>query len=69
MSVSGLKLPLKQFVEQTVAAAVDKLGLEKPDAVVEKLGVRWHGGKLVLHRPIRRCKPRKSRSKLFSTKS
>ena len=49
VSASGLNLPLKQFVEQTVAAALDKLGLEKPDAVVEKLGVRWHGGKLVLH--------------------
>jgi hypothetical protein len=49
LSASGLNLPLKQFVEETVAAALDKLGLGKPDAVVEKLGVRWHGGKLVLH--------------------
>jgi hypothetical protein len=49
MSASGLNLPLKQFVEETVAAALDKLGLGKPDAVVEKLGARWHGGKLVLH--------------------
>jgi hypothetical protein len=48
-SVSGLNLPLKQFVEQTLDAVVQKLGLEKPDSVVEKLGVRWHGGKLVLH--------------------
>ncbi len=49
MSASGLNLPLKQFVEQTVAAAVEKLGLEKPDSTIEKLGVRWHGGRLVLH--------------------
>ena len=49
ISASGLTLPLKQFVEQTVAATLDKLGLEKPDAAIEKLGVRWHGGKLVLH--------------------
>ena len=48
-TVSGLNLPLKQFIEQTVDAAVVRLGLEKPDAVVEKLGVRWHGGKLVMH--------------------
>jgi hypothetical protein len=47
--VSGLNLPLKQFIEQTVDAAVVRLGLEKPEAVVEKLGVRWHGGKLVMH--------------------
>jgi len=49
MVASGLNLPLKQFVEQTMDAAVQKLGLEKPDSVVEKLGARWHGGKMVLH--------------------
>jgi hypothetical protein len=48
-AVSGLGLPLKQFVEQTLEAAVQKLGLQKPDSVVEKLGVRWHNGKLVMH--------------------
>jgi len=48
-SVSGLDVPLKQFVEETLAVAVAKLGLEKPDSVVEQLGLRWHGGKLVLH--------------------
>jgi hypothetical protein len=48
-AVSGLNVPLKQFVEQTLAAAVAKLGLEKPDSVVEQLGLRWHGGKLVMH--------------------
>jgi len=49
MAASGLEIPLKQFVEQPVATAVEKLGLEKPDSVVEKLGLRWHGGKLVMH--------------------
>jgi hypothetical protein len=48
-SVSGLNLPLKQFVEQTVAAALAKLGLDRPDTVIEKLGIRWHGGRLVMH--------------------
>jgi hypothetical protein len=48
-AVSGLNLPLKQFIEQTVDAAVVRLGLEKPESVIEKLGVRWHGGKLVMH--------------------
>ena len=48
-AISGLDVPLKQFVEETLAAAVAKLGLEQPDAVVEQLGLRWHGGKLVLH--------------------
>jgi hypothetical protein len=49
VAVSGLIVPLKQFIEQTLAAAVAKLGLEKPDSVVEQLGLRWHGGKVVLH--------------------
>jgi hypothetical protein len=49
LAASGLTVPLKQFVDETVAAAIAKLGLEKPDLVVEQLGVRWHGGKLVLH--------------------
>ena len=49
VAVSGLAVPLKQFVEQTLEAAVAKLGLEKPDSVVEQLGLRWHGGKLVMH--------------------
>jgi len=48
-AVTGLEMPLKLFVEQTLDAAVRKLGLEKPDAVVELLGARWHGGKAVLH--------------------
>jgi hypothetical protein len=47
--VSGLNVPLKHFIEQTLDAAVARLGLEKPDAVIEKLGIRWHGGKLVMH--------------------
>lgn len=48
-TVTELTLPLKQFVEQTLDAALAKLGLEKPDAEIQKLGVRWHGGKAVLH--------------------
>jgi hypothetical protein len=49
LAASGLEMPLKQFVEQTLDAAVAKLGLQKPDSVVEQLGLRWHGGKLVMH--------------------
>ena len=49
VNVSGLSVPLKQFVEQTLTAAIQKLGLEKPDSVVEQLGLRWHGGKVVMH--------------------
>jgi hypothetical protein len=48
-AVSGLNVPLNQLVKETVAAAITKLGLEKPDTVVEQLGLRWHGGRLVMH--------------------
>jgi hypothetical protein len=48
-SVSGLEVPLKQFVESAVESVLTGLGYEKPDAVIEQLGVRWHKGKMVLH--------------------
>lgn len=48
-TVQGLEVPLSQIIQQTLAAALDHLGLEKPDAVVEQLGARWHRGKAVLH--------------------
>ena len=49
VAVSGLNVPLKQFVDETLAQAIRQLGVEKPESVVEKLGIRWHNGKLVLH--------------------
>ena len=48
-ALRGLEIPLAQFVQQTVTTTLDKLGLEKPDAQVERLGARWHNGKMVLH--------------------
>jgi len=48
-AISGLEMPLKQFLSQAVAETVDKLGLERPDAAVGKLGARWHSGKVVMH--------------------
>jgi len=47
--IGGLSVPLKQFVEDTLASAVVKLGLERADGSIEKLGTRWHNGKVVLH--------------------
>jgi len=48
-AVSGLNVPLAQFISDTVAETISKLGLEKPESLVEKLGARWHNGRLVLH--------------------
>ena len=47
--VSGLEIPLAQFIEQTAQAVVKELGLEKPESVVEELGARWVNGRMVLH--------------------
>ena len=47
--VRGLDVPLAQFVQQTVDATIQRLGLEKPDLFFQKLGARWHKGKAVLH--------------------
>jgi hypothetical protein len=47
--VSGLSVPLNTLIKQTVEAAVDALGIEKPQAVVEQLANRWRRGRLVLH--------------------
>ena len=49
MAVSGLEVSLRQFVEAIVESSIDRLGVEKPDAVVDQLGARWHKGKAVLH--------------------
>ena len=48
-AISGLDVPLRQFVESAVEAVLGRLGFEKPDAVVEQLGARWHKGRAVLH--------------------
>jgi hypothetical protein len=49
MAVSGLEIPLKQFVEASIESVLDRLGYENPNAVINALGVRWHKGKLVMH--------------------
>jgi hypothetical protein len=48
-TVSGLEIPLKQFVESMLESVLGRLGYEGPNAVVEQLGARWHKGKAVLH--------------------
>jgi hypothetical protein len=48
VSVTGLNLPLDQFVQQTAEAIIDRLGIERPDSVIHELGVRWKGGKMLL---------------------
>jgi hypothetical protein len=48
-ALRALDMPLKQLVADTVETVLDRMGYEKPDAIVEELGARWHKGKVVLH--------------------
>jgi hypothetical protein len=48
-SLNGLEMPLSRIIQDTVESAVSKLGLERPDSVIDQLGARWHKGKMVLH--------------------
>lgn len=47
-SIRGLERPLRQFVTELVEETVGRLGLSRPDEVVELLGARWRGGSLLL---------------------
>lgn len=49
VAISGLDQPLSVFVQETVRATIDAMGLEKPDSFIGQLGLRWHKGRLVMH--------------------
>jgi hypothetical protein len=49
VAVNGLEGSLAQFVNAIVEKTVQELGIEEPESVVDKLGLRWHGGKVVMH--------------------
>jgi hypothetical protein len=49
VAVTGLEWPLAAFVDDIINRVISQLGLEKPDTIIEELGVRWHGGKIVMH--------------------
>lgn len=47
-AISGLDVPLGQFVRQIAADVISILGFDKPDSVVQQLAARWRGGTLIL---------------------
>jgi hypothetical protein len=49
VNVSGLSQPLTTVVTQLIEQVAERLGWERPDAVVDELAARWHGGRFVLH--------------------
>src|SRR3954453_19219173 len=48
-AIQGLDVPLAQMIKEAVDTTIERLGLAKPESVVEHLGPRWHKGKCVLH--------------------
>lgn len=48
-ALSGLEVSLNQLIDQVVSSTLRQAGLERPDAVVNELGARWHKGRMVLH--------------------
>ncbi len=48
-TVSGLSLPLSSFIQETVDAMADRLGLHGPDDTIHELASRWRNGRIVLH--------------------
>ena len=46
--LTGLSVPLESLITRVVDAAVDRLGLERPDGDVHELASRWKAGKLLL---------------------
>lgn len=49
VAINGLDMPLTQFVEKIAHVLLAELGVEKAGDVVEQLGGRWHGGRMMLH--------------------
>jgi hypothetical protein len=49
LAVTGLEMSLSSFVEGTIEKVIDRLGVERPEATVDQLAIRWHKGKVVLH--------------------
>ena len=49
VKIGDAEIPLKQFVQGIVESTVELMGVEKPGAVIEQLGARWHKGKVVMH--------------------
>jgi hypothetical protein len=47
-TVHELQMPLASFIRQITETAIDALGLEKKDVVVEGLASRWERGTLLL---------------------
>ena len=47
--VQSLQMPLGQIIRETLEAAIEKLGVERPNHEAIPLAGRWLKGKLVLH--------------------
>ena len=68
VKIGEVEIPLKQFVENSIERVIERLGFEKPDAVVGQLGARWHNGKVMLHPADPAWQPKEVPLETFFTK-
>src|SRR5947209_20256119 len=47
-AVTALQVPLRNFILETAHAAVEALGLDNDETIVQGIANRWQGGRLVL---------------------
>lgn len=47
-TLTGMDVPLARMIEQIADKVVNRLGLERPNEVMEELGKRWKDGTLIL---------------------
>jgi len=47
-SITGIEVPLSQFIKDVVSEVADRLNISKPDDVVQELAIRWHNGTLII---------------------
>jgi hypothetical protein len=48
-AISNLDIPLTSLIWQTASAIISALGLEEPESVIDQIGGRWNGGRMMLY--------------------
>jgi len=47
-SITGIEVPLAQFIKDVVSEVANRLNIQKPDDVIQELAIRWQNGTLII---------------------